>query len=116
MSKITISSETLIKQTSIPIFTQKSMGLYELTSFPDSNNEIPLLLSIFSTLIQTQSFELSIGDQSEDKLSDLFNKYYVINDEIFKICKDSVNKKANKFIEGDVSNNQKGSKNLHQAT
>lgn len=95
-------SDQLLAQNMSNIFTKNSTKLFELTTFPNHLNELPLLFSIFSNLSQTRSTELLItNDDDENKISSLFDKYFDANDEIFKICSDQINKKQSKYIKGD---------------
>ena len=83
------------------IFNNDSSKLFEMTTFPNFANELPLLFSIFSYLSQTRITELSTTKDDENKLSSLFDLYYDLDNEVFKVCSDQISKKQSKYIEGD---------------
>ena len=72
-----------------------------MDSFPNSHNELPLIFSLYSNLIQTQNIEKSVND-----MKSLFERYSMINREIFNISEDS---KSAKFTEGSIKDLNKES-------
>ncbi|KAK8892306.1 hypothetical protein M9Y10_029531 [Tritrichomonas musculus] len=83
------------------IFGKNSNKLCDLSKFPNYQNELPLLFSIYSKLCQTKVSEDQTVNDSKEKVSSLFDKYYETNSELFKVCNDQIGKKESKYIEGD---------------
>lgn len=90
ISKYGFSDSMFIKNASNAMFIFKSISnkLYQLNDFPTGKNELPLLFSIYSNLIQTRIYELLADKQNKETLSTLFDKYNEINKELFMIDND----------------------------
>lgn len=78
--------------------------IHQMDLFPSSSNELPLIFSLYSTLIQTSNDENTIKDKSL-----LFDKYKSLNNELFNV----IDEKDQEFVEGSFINNknQKKKKN-----
>lgn len=73
--------------------------IIKMKEFTSSKNEFPLIMNLYYQLLQIHNFENTLKEHSS-----LYEKYSIINDEIFGSTTTTSKKNDDQILEGDIKN------------